>query len=90
MILLSRRLGSVLTLFLLLFPLSACEKKDERQPEAVADSAIERDVSTPDDGESQPQYWFAMNSKINCWERCSRRTLYSFEQTTRCRRLLPW
>ena len=39
MILLSSRLGSVLTLTLLLFPLSACEKKDERQPETVADSA---------------------------------------------------
>jgi uncharacterized protein YgiM (DUF1202 family) len=38
MILLSRRLVSVLTLILLLCPLPACDKKNERQPEAVSDA----------------------------------------------------
>jgi N-acetylmuramoyl-L-alanine amidase len=36
MILLLRRLFSVLTLILLLCPLPACDKKNERQPEAVS------------------------------------------------------
>jgi N-acetylmuramoyl-L-alanine amidase len=39
MILLLRRLVPVLTLILLLCPLPACDKKNERQPDTVADSS---------------------------------------------------
>jgi N-acetylmuramoyl-L-alanine amidase len=49
MILLSRRLGPVLTLISLLFPLSACDKKNESPPEAVADAAKQTQPYTTTD-----------------------------------------